>query len=79
LQQAREILKQLEHDRKNSKSTSISNLPLFDTPSPEQEKEAKQKEVYEKVQRILSQADLNNMTPLQALQFLAKVKEEMSD
>jgi hypothetical protein len=25
----------------------------------------------------LSQADLNNMTPLQALQFLAKVKEEI--
>ncbi|GHV25613.1 hypothetical protein FACS1894176_04550 [Bacteroidia bacterium] len=38
---------------------------------------AEMQEKYEKVQRILSQADVNNMTPLQALQFLAKVKEEL--
>jgi hypothetical protein len=41
------------------------------------QEQAEYQEKYEKVQRILSQADLDNMTPLQALQFLAKVKEEL--
>lgn len=59
----------------------IPNIPLFEIVSSDNEQisadRAELQERYEKIQRILSQADLNNMTPLQALQFLAKVKEEI--
>ncbi len=56
-----------------TENTSPHMAPLFqlaDNRSQYQEK-------YEKIQRILSQADTDNMTPLQALQFLAKIKEEL--
>ncbi|MDR2415250.1 MAG: hypothetical protein LBD75_01175 [Candidatus Peribacteria bacterium] len=51
---------------------------MFDSYSFDREEEAKWKGAYEKVQRMVSQVNVNTMTPLQALQFLAKVKEEMT-
>jgi DNA mismatch repair ATPase MutS len=67
LTQARETLKKLEQP------SSPHATPLFQIPS----NQTQYQEKYEKIQRILSQADPNNMTPLQALQFLAKTKEEL--
>jgi hypothetical protein len=47
------------------------SMPLFTVPDRSKEYQEK----YEKMQRILSQVEVDTMTPLQALQFLAKLKE----
>jgi DNA mismatch repair ATPase MutS len=60
---------------------SVPNIPLFEIVSFNKGQlsadMAEIKEKYDKVKSILSQVEVDTMTPLQALQFLAKVKEEL--
>jgi hypothetical protein len=44
-----------------------------------QNTDPKYQEKYEKIKRIITQVDINDMTPLQAIQFLAKIKEELEN
>jgi hypothetical protein len=74
LKQARDLLNGLEQEKKAG-TVNIAAMPLFEVETNND----KYQEKFEKVQRILSQADINTMTPLQALQFLAKVKEEVEE
>jgi hypothetical protein len=46
-------------------------MPLLQQPIIEKDPK------YEKVKNILQSYDLNNITPLQALQLLAKIKDEL--
>jgi hypothetical protein len=46
---------------------------LFATPQPAFTHEAE----YEKLKTMLKGIDLNNITPLQALQILVKIKDEL--
>jgi len=74
LKLSREILKWFESKQSESNShTQIISTPLFEI----QNNDSKYQEKYEKIQRIITQADLNNMTPIQAIQFLAKIKDEL--
>ena len=74
LNNARNILKWFETNQSENKSYSqIISTPLFEI----QNLDVKYQQKYEKIQRIITQADLNNMTPIQAIQFLAKIKEEL--
>ncbi|MDR2190821.1 MAG: hypothetical protein LBP53_06730 [Candidatus Peribacteria bacterium] len=67
-------MQRLEEERKTgSSSRGAVSPPLFQL----EDRSKEYQEKYEKIQRILSQVDVNTMTPLQALQFLAKVKEEV--
>lgn len=75
LQLARNILKSFETDSEHSPKLHIQSTPLFQV---EDQSKIYQKK-YEQVKRIISQADVNNMTPLQAIQFLAKVKDELDE
>jgi DNA mismatch repair ATPase MutS len=61
----------LEQEKQHKMKVEVS--PLFQV----EDKHLAYQEKYEKVQRILSHVDVDNMTPLQALQCLAKVKEEL--
>jgi len=73
LRLSREILKWFETKQDNNSHTQIISTPLFEI----QNNDSKYQEKYEKIQRIITQADLNNMTPIQAIQFLAKIKDEL--
>lgn len=53
----------------------VNAAPLFSVP----DMNATYQQKFEKLQRIIKQADVNNMTPLQAIQFLAKVKDELGE
>jgi DNA mismatch repair protein MutS len=75
LKQSREILKWFEIRQDNSHHTQIISTPLFEV----QNNDSKYQEKYEKIQRIITQADLDNMTPIQAIQFLAKIKDELEN
>jgi DNA mismatch repair protein MutS len=76
LKLSREILKWFESKQSESNShTQIISTPLFEI----QNNDSKYQEKYEKIQRIITQADLNNMTPIQAIQFLAKIKDELEN
>ena len=73
LKQAREILKWFEAKQDTSSHTQIISTPLFEI----QNNDFQYQKKYEKIQWIITNADLNNMTPIQAIQFLAKIKEEL--
>ena len=75
LKQAREILKWFEAKQDANSHTQIISTPLFEV----QDKSSEYQKKYEKIQWIISNADLNNMTPIQAIQFLAKIKEELEN
>lgn len=72
LHQARDILKWFEN-KQNTNSPHIISAPLFEVES----KSSEYQEKYEKIKEMLSQVDVNNMTPLQAIQFLEKFKDEI--
>ena len=69
ISQAKYILDHLEDTVPSSKIQDASSLLLQ---QPIIEKDPK----YEKVKKILDSYDLNSITPLQALQILAKIKDE---
>jgi len=66
--QAKYILDHLE-DAKTQ--VADNRAPLLQQPIIEKDPK------YEKVKNILHSYDLNNITPLQALQILAKLQDEM--
>lgn len=67
--QAKYILDHLEDGKSVKKSDGL--IPLMQQPIIEKDPK------YEKVKNILHSYDLNNITPLQALQILAKLQDEM--
>ena len=72
--EARENLAALEKDQKNQASSFASSVQgLFPLPK----EEFLDKAQYEKIKSMLNGIDLNNITPLQALQLLVKIKEEL--
>jgi DNA mismatch repair protein MutS len=73
LQLARSILKSFETNPESTPKLNIQSTPLFSMV----ERSNEYQEKYEKIKRIIWQADVNNMTPLQAIQFLAKIKDEL--
>jgi DNA mismatch repair protein MutS len=73
LKQAREILKWFETKQDINSHTQVISTPLFEI----QNNDSQYQKKYEKIQWIITNADLNNMTPIQAIQFLAKIKEEL--
>lgn len=75
LRQSREILKWFEVKQTNDSRTQIISTPLFEVQNNNTEYQKK----YEKIQWIIKNADLNNMTPIQAIQFLAKIKDELEN
>lgn len=75
LQEASLYLKSLESETEKGLSPQIGTMtsPLFQPPMQEFKEQGK----YEKIKTMLSWLDLNQVTPLQALQFLMKIKEEL--
>ena len=74
LAEARENLAALEKNQKNQTSSFASSVQgLFSFPK----EEFLDKAQYEKIKSMLNGIDLNNITPLQALQLLMKIKEEL--
>ena len=71
---SREILKWFE-TKQDEPHKQIISTPLCEV----QNNDSKYEEKYKKIQRIITQADLNNMTPIQAIQFLAKIKDELEN
>lgn len=67
--QAKYVLDHLEDGKHSGKSDSL--IPLLQQPIIEKDPK------YEKIKNMLQSYDLNNITPLQALQLLAKIKDEM--
>ena len=73
---AREILKKLEvRQQKWEQRTQIISTPLFDV----NENNNAYKKKYEHLQNIIKQVDVNNTTPIQAIQFLGKIKDELEN
>lgn len=74
LQEARTLLHTMENSKKpeNSKGT-IQNSDLFFIPKEATPHNAE----YEKIKTMLAGMDLNQVTPLQALQILTKIKDEL--
>lgn len=73
LQEARAFLSALEQGKK-------ADLPSLNVPQglfTVQQEEFAHKAQYEKVKALLAGMDLNAITPLQALQILMKIKEEL--
>lgn len=68
VQHAQQLLSQIENTKKEIAMTAT---PLLMQPMIQDNPK------YEKIKKILGSYDINNLTPLQALQLLAKVKEEM--
>lgn len=75
IRQSREILKWFETIQNNNSKHQVITTPLFEI----QNTDPKYQEKYEKIKRIITQVDINDMTPLQAIQFLAKIKEELEN
>ena len=74
LAEARENLAALEKNQKNQTSSFASSVQgLFSFPK----EEFLDKAQYEKIKSMLNGIDLNNITPLQALQLLMRIKEEL--
>jgi len=71
--QAKYILDHLEEEVTSGKTASLQASSSLLLQQPIIEKDPK----YEKVKNILHSYDLNNITPLQALQILAKLQDEM--
>ena len=73
LDEAKGFLSALEKGKK-------SDLPSLNAPQglfAVQQEEFTHKAQYEKVKALLAGMDLNTITPLQALQLLMKIKEEL--
>ena len=76
IKQSREILKWFESNQKNNDSNQkIISTPLFEI----QDNNPKYQEKYEKIKRLIMQVDINETTPLQSIQFLAKIKDELEN
>ena len=73
LEEARYLLKDLEQKKVTWAPVSVAPQWLFVAPQPAFTHEAE----YEKLKTMLKGMDLNNITPLQALQFLVKIKDEL--
>lgn len=73
LQEARAFLSALEQGKKAETSSGAAPQGLFTV----QQQEFAHKAQYEKLKALLGGLDLNAITPLQALQLLMKIKEEM--
>lgn len=73
LEEARLFLKLLEKNQKSDLSNQPSSQGLFSV----QQEDFTHKAQYEKIKGILAGMDLNGVTPLQALQILMKIKEEL--
>jgi DNA mismatch repair protein MutS len=74
LDEARTVLKNLEENKtiSNWGNQNIQPQWLFSIP-----KEVHHDAEYEKMKTMLNGMDLNNITPLQALQILVKIKESL--
>lgn len=72
LELAREILKWFEKNQKNSINHHVISAPLFEIDNRDNEKIQK----YESFQRKINELDINNMTPMQALQKLLEIKND---
>ena len=75
LKHARDILKWFEINQNNDSHNKVISTPLFEI----QNKDPKYQEKYEKIKRIITQAEINEMTPIQSIQFLAKIKDELEN
>lgn len=71
LKNAREILKWFEV--KNNDTPHIISTPLFEI----QDNDSEYKQKYENLKKDINDVDLNNMTPLQAIQFLNNLKGKL--
>jgi DNA mismatch repair ATPase MutS len=69
VERAKENLKDLEKNKTSFSQNKGENLfvPIAPAKDPH----------YEKIKTMIESYDINSMTPLQALQLLAKVKEEI--
>ena len=78
INRARELLKKFESQDKidnNLKTPLIDSL--FDI-EPVVEEEIKEDEAVKKIQKRLSEIDLNSITPIQAMNILCELKETVS-
>ncbi len=73
MEEARGFLSALEQGKKSDFSSLKAPQGLFAV----QHEEFAHKAQYEKVKGLLAGMDLNGITPLQALQLLMKIKEEL--
>jgi DNA mismatch repair ATPase MutS len=67
VERAKENLKALETNKKDIVQDGLLHFTPKATTDPK----------YEKIKSLLQSYDVNSMTPLQALQFLAKIKDEL--
>ena len=72
LKNAREILKWFEV-KQNNDTPHIISTPLFEI----QDNDSEYKQKYENLKKDIDDVDLNNMTPLQAIQFLNNLKGKL--
>lgn len=72
LKNAREILKWFEA-KQNNDTPHIISTPLFEI----QDNDSEYKQKYENLKKDINDVDLNNMTPLQAIQFLNNLKGKL--
>jgi DNA mismatch repair protein mutS len=73
LEEAKSFLSALEKGKKADLSSLNAPQGLFAV----QQEEFAHKAQYEKVKALLAGMDLNAITPIQALQLLMKIKEEL--
>ena len=73
LEEAKSFLSALEKGKKADLSSQNAPQGLFAV----QQEEFAHKAQYEKVKALLAGMDLNAITPIQALQLLMKIKEEL--
>ena len=73
LEEAKLFLKDLEQKKVVWSPVATVSQWLFTNPQPTFTHEAE----YEKLKTMLKGIDLNNITPLQALQILVKIKDEL--
>lgn len=71
VEQAKHILQHLEQEHEAKPAVDFG---LLQASAPVESQEGAK---YAKVKNILASYDLNQITPLQALQLLAKIKEEL--
>lgn len=69
VERAKENLKALETNKKEIVQDGLLHAVRNDFPAKDPK--------YEKIKSLLQSYDVNSMTPLQALQFLAKIKDEL--
>jgi DNA mismatch repair protein MutS len=73
IERAKSHLLHLEDNKKTN--WTKNDLPLWFGFPPIKQTDPK----FEKIKTLLESYDINAMTPLQALQFLAKLKDELSE